>query len=217
MGFSQETLETLLLILKSQFTSFNDIKMLELGNQYAEHSDCAAVFNTYSYIPSSILSKNFFTFLSINCISIDINNEDNSYFCDLRNISEDPKLLNNFDIITNLGTLEHIGQYESPDLLLQYQYVALKNIHSFGKEGCIYYHVVPLKGYWYKHGACDYTPEFWTSFCTLCSYTILNEPYTISYRPDLLLGIVFKKTQTSIFPSFEEFSKLPGLRSTYFD
>ncbi len=217
MGFAKETLENLLSILKLHFTSFNSIKMLELGNQFVDNSECTDIFNAFSYNSTSKLSKDFFDFISISCISIDNNNEDNTYFCDLRSISQDLNLINNFDIITNLGTLEHIGQYESPDLLLQYQYNALQNIHSFGKVGCIYYHVVPLKGYWYKHGACDYTDEFWSRFCNLCSYTIINELYTISYRPDLLLGITYQKTEQSTFPSFDEFYKLPGLRSTYFD
>lgn len=214
MGYHTLTLQILMDMIKDNFSSFNDIHMLELGNQFFELNEIGPFLQTFQYNSTSKLSKHFFDALNINCISIDINKEDDTYYCNLKENSNDSTLLNNFNLITDLGTLEHVGQYEPPEDLLMSQYTALKNIHNFGKLGCIYYHIVPLKGHWYKHGACDYTPDFWTQLCLLAKYDIVNSPFEVKYRPDILLGIIYKKTEKSSFPSFEQFCKLPGLRST---
>lgn len=217
MGYARITLLYILDLIKKYFTNLSDLKMLELGNQYIDLNTCTDIFQQYSYSPDSNLSFDFFKSIGYYIISIDYNHQDNTYFCDLKVPSKDLQLINQFSLITDLGTLEHIGQDESYEQLLYFQYIALHNLHQFGKENCIYYHILPLKGHWYKHGACDYTEGFWIDFCKLCNYTLLENPNIVNYTSDLLLSISYQKTSSSIFPSYDKFIQLKGLRSTFFD
>lgn len=216
MGYARVTLLNVLQIIKEYFPNLSELKMLELGNQYIDRNECSDIFQSFSYTSSSIFSADFFKAIGFSVVSTDYNHQDNTYYCDLKIPSNDTQLLNTFSLITDLGTLEHVGQDEPNEQLLLHQYNALKNFHEFGKENCIYYHILPLKGYWYKHGACDYTIEFWIDFCKLCKYTLLQTEI-VNYRPDLQIGITYKKTEHSIFPSFDEFLKLNGIRSTFYD
>lgn len=214
MGYNKIILQEVLQVAETYFTSLSEVNMLELGNQHYCIEDVSPILSTYKFNPPNHVAKYFFDFLTMKCVSIDNNGEDNTYFCNLKQISEDDALLNSFNLVTDVGTLEHIGQDETPENLLVNQYTALKNLHIFGTNGCIYYHSVPMVGNWYKHGACDYDATFWKEFCQLCNYTIIKEPFEICQHPNILICVIYKKEETSVFPTFEQFSSLPGLRST---
>jgi hypothetical protein len=214
MGYTRLILEEILFLTEKYYQSFNQIKMLECGNQHYLIEDVSAILLKYKFNCQTHIAKHFFDYLNIKCVSIDFNGEDNTYYCNLKQVSEDNALVNSFNLVTDAGTLEHIGQDEDTMNLLYNQYTALKNLHLFGMDGCIYYHALPKVGNWYKHGACDYDAGFWKNFCELCNYKILKEPFDISEYPRILICIVYRKDKESSFPSFEQFSTLQGLRST---
>jgi hypothetical protein len=214
MGYNTVLLEEVLRIAKLYFNSFDDIQMLELGDQQFHLPEIMHLFSTYNYSPPNNTSKSFFDHINIKYFCIDYNGHTNTHYCDLKESSEDTSLIDSFNFITDIGTLEHVGENEQVENLLHYQYMALKNLHLFGKVGCLYYHALPMFGNWHKHGVCDYNATFWKDFCKLCNYTIIKEPFELGESPYILICIEYKKEETSVFPTFEQFCTLTGLRST---
>lgn len=80
-----------------------------------------------------------------------------------------------FDIVTNHGTTEHIGD----------QMNAFRVIHDFAKPGAIMIHYVPFAGY-FNHELYNYHPVFFVFLAHANNYEIINLelskphlPYTI--------------------------------------
>ena len=188
--------------------------MFELGNQEIYGMEKAIGFlSTFGYKPSSTIVKYFFEFLGINHTSVDYNGLDGAHKLDVRqDISN--HFPTKFDVLTNLGFTEHVGENSAWSTLIAGQYAVFKNLHELGNENAIYYHCVPLTRNWYKHGVCDYSLEFFSELAAVCGYMILKGPFIEDYHVEKQASVFFQKTPTSTFPSFERFSQLPGLRST---
>jgi hypothetical protein len=98
-----------------------------------------------------------------NYLSFDIFKGYKTQFFDLNQDILPKELINNFDIIFNFGTSEHvIGQYN-----------CFKVIHEATKIGGIIYHDLPFTGY-LDHGYFNYNPRFFYDLALANEYQILN-------------------------------------------
>jgi SAM-dependent methyltransferase len=94
--------------------------------------------------------KNYFEFVGIDHTSIDWNGEDGALKLDLR----EPVDLEPFDMVTNMGTTEHVSDQEA----------VWNNIHNLTKVGGIIASMTPLEGNWWWHGEYYPRPEFFRQF-----------------------------------------------------
>jgi len=98
-------------------------RMLEFGNQIMDLQG-----------NQGQTAKDHFTALGHEHTSIDINGKDGALQLDLS--VPQPQLFKRFDIITDIGTIEHVET-------LQGLYECLKNIVNFASEDCIIIHKNP--------------------------------------------------------------------------
>ena len=77
-----------------------------------------------------------------------------------------------YDVITNYGTSEHVGEFdEHKHNKINHQYIVFKSIHdALNKEGLMI-HAVPCK--WIRHGVYHYEPEFFENLAKACGYKVL--------------------------------------------
>ena len=220
MGYERETLELLTNTIKTQFDTLSNISMLEFGNQevYDNYHKVLEFYkeNNYQHRIQRNIVKPFFEHLGIQVVQIDYNGKDGAHALDVRNDIRDT-ITQKFDIITNIGFTEHVGEGDHEYKLISNQYSIFKNMHDLGKIGCLYFHIVPLTGFWYKHGVCDYSLDFFKKLCEFNKYSILKGPYIETYHPEKQAGILYRKTTDEQFMSLENFKLLPGLRSTASD
>jgi hypothetical protein len=98
--------------------------------------------------------------------ALDIFQADRTIVFDL-NLHEPGDLANRFDLVTNLGTTEHvINQYQS-----------MKTMHDLTRPGGIIYHDLPLAGY-HEHGYFSYNPLLFQQLATANAYQILLQGYS---------------------------------------
>lgn len=74
-------------------------------------------------------------------VSIDLNAEDGALPLDLAHPIVEPDLVGSFDVVTNIGTSEHV--YD--------QYECFANIHRLAKLGGLIIHISPTGTAWPKH------------------------------------------------------------------
>ncbi len=109
-------------------------RMLELGNK----KNANGVYKT------------FFESVGIDHTSIDWNGEDGALKLDLRK----PIDLEPFDMVTNIGTTEHVSD----------QKAVWENIHNLTKIGGVIASLTPLEGDWWWHGEHYPRREFFEQF-----------------------------------------------------
>lgn len=188
------------------------VVLLELGNQYIFPNGEKDIFGfRLSGDPTSNTSRDFWRYKQFdNHTYMDYNGKDGSIPVDLGVIYNTP---NKYNVITNLGTLEHVGEsYPKEDILLA-QYNAFKNIHEFGTDHCLYFHLSPKVGSWPDHCPCYYTEEFFHSLAKSNKYKLIEGPveYNYSIPQEMFVLTVYNKSKDNEFMSFESFSKLKGL------
>jgi len=217
MGYERELLESLLAVLKTGIGDLSGVPMLEFGNQevYGHYDKVERLYAEYGYTHCSPrrVVKPFFEHLGLRCTQIDYNGRDGALALDVRKDIA-ACLPQTYKVITNIGFSEHVGEGEVESSLLRNQYGAFKNFHDVGAVGAVYFHCVPLARNWYKHGVCDYTLDFFSQLCAANEYSIVKGPYIEAYHPELQSAVAYKKVKDVPFISFEQFSALPGLRST---
>jgi len=92
-----------------------------------------------------------------------------------------------FDILTNVGTTEHVGQKftttpgskvkEIVTTTQNPQYHTFKNVHNLLKKGGIFFHNVPFakdKNNLNNHGAYCYNEKFFKELAKINNYTIIK-------------------------------------------
>lgn len=151
-------------VKNNALNAMNDtnIEMLELGDQ---------ILNNHRNVFRGIkTAKEWYTNLGYNHTSFDWNGNNGSIPVDLTKL--DDKYNNKYNIITNHGTSEHVHN----------QYNLFKNLHNWGKLGCIYIHCVPLEGEEHKkylgyefppHGDYEYSSIFWKELANANNYTLM--------------------------------------------
>lgn len=181
MGLMQPYVTFIEKHIKNRYLKFNNVTMLELGNQVWHEGD-----------KQGMSGKKYFSEQGIIHTSIDLNCEHGALPYDLSKPIIKPEWENYFDVVTNLGTSEHIEPIEG-------QYECFKNIHAFTRITGIIIHGIPMdfareQGYWYEHCNYYYTLMFIATLAKQNAYRILE----IQMVNGLLL-IAFKKTKNIPF------------------
>jgi hypothetical protein len=95
------------------------------------------------------LARDFWTWLGLNCASIDIDGSPGSIPLDLNYDEVPSELVGRYDVITNFGTTEHVAN----------QLQSFKIIHDLASTGALMLHVLPAGGT-PNHGLVSYNPKF---------------------------------------------------------
>lgn len=174
---------------------YSDIKVCELGNQRMK-------WNNFKTGKKYLLSKGV-----IEHISIDLNGKDGALRLNLAEPRDEWK--NYFDMVTNYGTTEHVGN----------QYRVFKNIHNFVKPGGVMIHTVPIVGGWSRHCNIHYEPWFFKDLALNSRYIVIASEIRIvagkrnqsEIDRSLVCSVLLKK-EDSIFVSEENFNKQGGIK-----
>jgi hypothetical protein len=159
-----------------------------------------------------ILLKPIFEAMGLEHTSIDYNGEDGALQLDVR--QDLTKFLpKSYDIITNLGFTEHVGENDVEENLWMNQYLMFKNMHDLGHVGTYYFNLNPHPDGWFRHGICAYRKEFFQSLIRLNGYDTIAVFETRSVNKETMA--VYSKTNTNEFISLESFRRLPGMVSRY--
>lgn len=155
--------------------------MLELGAQG---------FRGRQKIYSGIkIAREYFNSIGINCISVDISGKYGSLKIDLREPIEE-NWYNKFDIITNIGTTEHIVPIES-------QYQVFDNIHFCTKIGGIIIHFVPVSNR--RHSYLYYKERFFEIIAKFNNYEIIEIEKFDRKNGDFYWGVCLRKQEDNTF------------------
>ncbi len=100
--------------------------------------------------------------------SIDLFEAYNTILFDLNRHRPPEDLRGHFDLVTNLGTTEHVIN----------QSLAMKSIHDLTKPGGLIYHDLPMSGY-YLHGYFSYNPLFFQHLAIANDYETILESYSM--------------------------------------
>jgi SAM-dependent methyltransferase len=166
------------------------VKMCELGNQIVKYPGIKRQS-----------SKRWFEGMGVNHTSIDINGKDGALNLDLaKPIDMWPD--GEFDIVTNIGTTEHVenGQYE-----------AFENIHRFVKPGGLMVHTLPKKGYYGRHGIYRYEEDFFEGLAKANDYEVEYLESVMGVNPDNCLVCCILTQGTASFMSEGDFDRIQGL------
>jgi hypothetical protein len=183
MGYSLHQWNFAHKCLDNHFPDFGGKKMLELGNQHIKKS----VFETISIKERT--AKAYFQRIGFKHTSFDINGQDGAKVVDLSKI--DKKYVNNFSIITNMGTTEHVEP-------LKRQYECFNNIHNWCEKDGIMLHVVPEVGGFKNHCQLYYTMKFFEDLSDFNGYEILELEKFTKANGILIMACV-KKTEDNKF------------------
>lgn len=99
--------------------------------------------------------------------ALDIFEASHTTLFDLNVQSVDDEMRERFDLVTNLGTTEHIIN----------QYQAMKSMHELARVGGLIYHDLPLAGY-HTHGYFSYNPLFFQHLAVANGYDIIMHHYS---------------------------------------
>ncbi|KKM81428.1 hypothetical protein LCGC14_1329870 [marine sediment metagenome] len=170
----------------------SNIAMCELGNQRIRHPERMSI--------TALTGKEYFQTLGMKHSSIDQNGRDGSLQYDLNEPIVDSSLINQFDIITNFGTSEHVTN----------QYQCFRNIHNLCKKEGLFVHCVPMKGSWQNDGvhSCRYrySTMFFTRLASIYNYEILCNEIIIQKKNksnllenQSLVGVIMSKSSDCSF------------------
>lgn len=104
-------------------------------------------------------------------VALDIFEAERTIVFDLNSHSPGPKLIDQFDLVTNFGTTEHVFN----------QIEAFKTMHLLLKPGGISFHDLPFCGF-IRHGLFRYDPLFFSSLIKSNDYQLVRQ--TISTGAD---------------------------------
>ena len=162
-------------------------------------------------------SKDLFKWYGYNHVSFDLNGFHGSEKYDFSRKINEYKLF--FDIFTNIGSSEHIGEINSIQEFesgQNPQYYCFKNIHDMTKINGLMIHVVPLIDSWGDHGRYRYSKHFFDLLAKENNYKIYHyEIYQFGkenyYNGSKSIFIALVKNIDNEFMSVDEFDHMPGL------
>ena len=172
------------------YSSTKNLTMLELGNQVINQSAGPITEKT---------GKEYFTKLGYIHTSIDLNGLDGAEVKDLSKLGDFNEFKEKFDVVTNMGTIEHVEPFES-------QYTAFLNAHNSLKIGGVIIHQAPeIKVSKKGHAQYYYDLDFWDTIvehsdCIFLGTTIVNKWRQYAYQKtgnafidkNLLLSKIYK-------------------------
>jgi len=169
---------------------YHNVFMCELGNQvlkpkkpelWCGHSTGKQYFSSFGIQHTSLDTNGKHGALKINLCE-PIGNQQDS-------------LVQNFDIVTNFGTSEHVKN----------QFMCWKNIHDLCKDSAIMVHVVPNTNRKGRHGLCAYSIDFFLKFAEAAEYQIIEEP--ANRWEDVCVSTILRK-KSQDFINEESFWKI---------
>ena len=163
--------------------------MLELGCQEIRR----AVKMKLEY--RGMAARGYFKSIGINCISIDKSSCHRAVVTDLKKPIR-KEYINNFDIITNSGTTEHVKP-------LQGQYMSFKNIHDCVKVGGVIIHILPGFGEYYGHCQTYYDYDFFRMLAKENNYELVLMEDVKKRTKFVWVGICFVKMENKDFMTDE--------------
>ena len=140
MGLRREYLDYIEKSITASIGPMRGIRMLELGNQRISRSEGIR----------HRTGKAYYSALGVDHTSVDFNGKDGAVPLDLGTPGAMPEWNGSFDVISNLGTTEHVEPFQA-------QYDCFENIHRWLKTGGVAVHVVPAveelesSGRWRNH------------------------------------------------------------------
>ena len=163
MGIKTETLG---FIHQSLYAAWPDLQftgrhMVELGDQK---------FNAQVALKPSgerVWAKDYFEQLGFHHYCIDLHGQNGAFPIDLCRYIDDLFWKNKFDVLTNLGTSEHVLN----------QPMCWENIHNLVKVGGVFIHVIPRADQWSGHSPYVYQMEFLTKLGMVNEYRIIFSDY----------------------------------------
>jgi len=189
MGITRQTWDFLQQILPRARPEGRPCRMCELGNQHIKP-------DVWDRIPPvaghdrrgqrPFPAKLYFESVGIDHVSLDTNGQDGVLRVDLCVPIRDPSLLASFDVVTNLGTSEHVEN----------QTRCFENIHNLCGTGGWFVHVVPASGHWIGHGTFYYTEAFFQTLSTENGYRIFlveQRPYMNLADKDCIFAAMIKE------------------------
>lgn len=118
---------------------------------------------------SNLYSKSFWEYIACPYKAIDVDNSPHAIPLDLNYDKVPRKWKNQFDLVINAGTTEHLAN----------QINAFKIIHDLTSVGGIQIHILPAGGYT-NHGMINYNPKFFYTLCRPNEYNVINIGYVRS-------------------------------------
>jgi Methyltransferase domain len=158
MGCVPLTLETVQRHI-ARVGGFGGCRMMELG--------CQQMY-CHRNIPEGSAAKSWFTRLGCQHTSIDMNGELGALQLNLADPIEKPEWDNQFDVVTDFGTTEHVG----PSLTALYNCRA--NCHRWCRPGGLMFFNNPKTGHWPHHGYHFFTLEHYQKLASACNYGIVD-------------------------------------------
>jgi hypothetical protein len=169
MGLRREYLDYIETSIISTVGGLQGKRMLELGNQRIGRRQGIR----------ERTGKAYYTRLGIEHTSVDFNGKDGAVPLDLGTPDAMQEWNARFDIISNLGTTEHVEPFAA-------QYECFANVHRWLKAGGVAVHIVPAieeleaTGRWQNHCNNYYSKPFFEmlareSGCELVSTRVINE------------------------------------------
>ena len=194
MAYIQEYLDFVQDTINLEYYNTQGLSMFELGNQRFIKSMCPTA--------DGFTGKEHFTNKGFNHASVDLNGEDGALALDLRQ----PELFYEFrckyDVVTNLGTTEHVEPIDK-------QYECFSIIHDVVKPNGIMIHLVPnareleVSGAWFNHCNIYYTDEFFDALAKECNYTVLDSKKICGMN-----AVAFRKQTARAFTTNREIFNL---------
>lgn len=156
MGYSYSSISRIL----DQKPLFEGKRVVTLGTLYPflEKREIALLLDrgVQSHIPKELFSKHLFVELlgAEVCHSLDISDyQQSEIICNL-NLPLPSELINQYDVIIDAGTLEHLSNLS----------IAIENLFKLLSKDGIYYFTVPCNN-WVNHGFYQFSPTFFVDLC----------------------------------------------------
>ena len=195
MGIKTESLKLILAHVSDSGRSKNgfSVRICELGNQHLKFSDptLAPYLRDLGFGSEITTGKQLFIAMGMDHVSIDLNGKDGALEYDL--CSPVPENMHgSFDIVTNLGTSEHVPC----------QYNCFKNIHDLAAAGSVMIHVVSANP---SHGGWNYDEGFFYALAEANDYKVLLAPSIRSKIKDHHVSCVLGKEDREEFVNRGDF------------
>jgi hypothetical protein len=147
-----------------------------------------------------------------NCIEIDLSKPyTGTDFC---RFDREDETIESFDLVTDFGTSEHVGNDGVHDPEAFYNCWKIK--HDLLKEGGVMINENPKTGNWPGHGFNYVTSAFYLELAQLCGYAVLEigeHPAMGNITDGWNVYCVLRKSSNADFISFEDFKTLPFYNS----
>lgn len=181
MGASSKTFVRLIDLKRSGLIGVG-MRMVELGAQnifqssgedlhafISEFRDepCAADIEELERIAAGGTMATLMKLCGVDYLALDIFEAEDCMLFDLNTDGVPEHLRGKFDLVTNLGTSEHVID----------QYRVFLTIHELTKTGGLIYHDVPMGGYFY-HGYFSYTPLFFNHLALANDYDVVFKRFS---------------------------------------